>query len=169
MEVTLRPVREGDLGKLMEWRNLHMDYFRQYRPLTMADQRRWLDGLHDDPSRIVFSADVTAENRQPELVGCCGLYKIDWQERRADLGIMVGEPGRGYGTAMLNQLHAYAFKVLGLRRMQLEMFSFNPAWRFYTKAGYVATGRWRQAHLHKGKWRDVVLMDLLEEEWRRAQ
>ena len=171
--IKFRNVEEGDLYSLMTWRNEHKDMFRQYRLLTMDDQRQWLQELRQDRNRMIFAVYEEAEDREEgmvtmvteHLIGYCGLYDIDWLHRKADLGIMVGYRGSGYGTLILNELHRIAFMELNLHRMQLEVFAFNPALHLYTRAGYREVGRWRHAHFHNGDWHEVILMDMLASEW----
>ncbi len=54
---------------------------------------------------------------------------------------------------------AYAFDVLGLHRVELEYYSFNPrAGRAYAKVGFVEEGRRRHALLYDGEWIDAITM-----------
>ena len=68
---------------------------------------------------------------------------------------------------MLNELDTelvleYAFDTVGLHRVELEVYSFNPrAQRSYEKAGFVHEGVRRQALWWEDRWHDVVLMAML--------
>lgn len=60
----------------------------------------------------------------------------------------------------------YAFREMGLHRIQLTVAPFNRAGiRAYEKAGFVEEGRHRDAVWHDGRWYDEVLMSLLDHEW----
>ena len=57
--------------------------------------------------------------------------------------MLVGPQGRdrGLGTEAVGLVTAYGIEVLGLRRITLEVFEFNPrARRVYEKVGYAVTG-----------------------------
>ena len=60
----------------------------------------------------------------------------------------------------------YAFREMGLHRIQLLVAPFNPAGiRAYEKAGFVEEGRHREAVWHDGRWYDEVCMSVLDHEW----
>ncbi len=71
--------------------------------------------------------------------------------------------GKGYGTEATKLILGYAFDVVGLHRVSLEVFDFNPrARRAYEKAGFVQEGVQREALWWDGEWHDVVTMALLK-------
>lgn len=70
--------------------------------------------------------------------------------------------GRGYGTEAGRAVVAWAFDEVGLHRISLDVFSFNPgAQRSYEKIGFQVEGRARDALLWDGEWVDSVLMAML--------
>ena len=70
--------------------------------------------------------------------------------------------GRGYGTEALRAVMAHAFDDVGMHRISLEVFSFNPrAQRVYEKCGFTVEGRQREALQWDGTWHDVILMGIL--------
>lgn len=71
--------------------------------------------------------------------------------------------GHGYGTEAGRAVVAWAFDVVGLHRVSLEVYAFNPvAQRSYEKIGFVVEGRARDALLWDGVWTDAVLMAMLD-------
>ena len=70
--------------------------------------------------------------------------------------------GRGYGTEATRAVVAHALDDLGLHRIGLEVFAFNPrAQRVYEKCGFTVEGRRRDALLWDGAWVDAVSMAIL--------
>jgi RimJ/RimL family protein N-acetyltransferase len=62
----------------------------------------------------------------------------------------------------------YGFEVLGLHRIDLEVYSFNPRARHvYEKVGFVAEGVLRDALRWDGHWVDATVMSVLAPEWFR--
>jgi RimJ/RimL family protein N-acetyltransferase len=60
----------------------------------------------------------------------------------------------------------YAFLELGLQRVTLGVFAYNPrAQRSYEKVGFQLEGRTRQDILREGKRGDTLWMGILREEW----
>ncbi len=90
------------------------------------------------------------------------------KDRCATVAIALGREhlGRGYGTDAMRVIVDYAFREMGLHRVQLEVAPYNPAAiRAYEKAGFVEEGRRRGAVFHDGRWYDEVMMSILDHEW----
>jgi RimJ/RimL family protein N-acetyltransferase len=67
---------------------------------------------------------------------------------------------------MMNVCLRYAFLELGLERVSLGVFEYNPrAVRSYEKAGFQLEGRTRLDTLRDGKRYDSLWMGILREEW----
>jgi RimJ/RimL family protein N-acetyltransferase len=70
--------------------------------------------------------------------------------------------GYGYGTEATRLVLDYAFDVVGLHRVHLEVFDFNPRGRrTYEKCGFRSEGVRRDALRWDGKWHDVICMAIL--------
>jgi RimJ/RimL family protein N-acetyltransferase len=60
----------------------------------------------------------------------------------------------------------YGFNLLNLKNIMMGMFSFNErALACYRRVGFKGIGRRRQARIIGGKKYDLVLMDMLADEW----
>ena len=81
-------------------------------------------------------ADKVTEN----YIGQVDLINVDWKNRVAELGIVIGEGmnrGKGIGTEALQVLQEFAFDRLNLNRLQLKVHSYNTrAYRCYQKSGF---------------------------------
>lgn len=70
--------------------------------------------------------------------------------------------GRGYGTQATEAVVAYGFDVVGLHRISLGVYAFNPrAQRAYEKVGFQREGVRRDALYWEGEWHDEVMMAIL--------
>ncbi len=59
----------------------------------------------------------------------------------------------------------YAFDVLNMHRVQLEVFESNPRGiRCYEKIGFKREGVLREGHYRNGKYDNVVVMGILRDE-----
>ncbi|KZB80624.1 GNAT family N-acetyltransferase [Amycolatopsis regifaucium] len=94
------------------------------------------------------------------------LSDIDEHNRSGGFRIALTGPdvfGKGYGTEATKLLLDYAFDVVGLHRVSLEVFAHNPrARRVYEKCGFVREGIQRQALWWDGEWHDVITMAVLK-------
>jgi RimJ/RimL family protein N-acetyltransferase len=102
-------------------------------------------------------------------IGNTGLHQIDWKNRMAVFGIVLGEKaywGQGFGTEAARTILRFAFEELNLHRVELEVFDFNPrAIRSYEKVGFRHEGTRREALFRNGRYQDVHLMSILQEEF----
>jgi len=105
---------------------------------------------------------MIVERTSGRSVGTIGLSHIERTHRRAEYGILIGEPGaRGKGLAAeaSRLLLDYAFRVLGLVRVYLHVFHDNEAAiRLYERVGFAREGLLRRHVSKRGRSRDVVVM-----------
>lgn len=90
--------------------------------------------------------------------------KAPYRSHAASLGIsLVSEArGRGFGTAMISELHDWARAHPDLDRLQLEVFSTNPgALKLYERLGYVREGCRHGAINRDGELIDMIQMLLI--------
>jgi RimJ/RimL family protein N-acetyltransferase len=136
------------------------------RPKTLEQETAWYESTAVDDARYVFTIYERSTGR---AVGNCDLYGVDMRNRRAEVGIMIGEPdarGRGYGTEAMRLLLDYGFTVLGLHSVMLCVYEYNHAGRrCYDKAGFRVIGRRREARWHNGRLWDEIFMDILATEF----
>ena len=104
-----------------------------------------------------------------ELLGNVGFKSVGEIHRTAEMGIMLGNPKyqrKGYGMEAINLLLDYGFSFLNLRNISLNVFEYNEvAYNLYKKIGFKEAGRLRKAVEIMGKTYDVIIMDMLKEEF----
>jgi L-amino acid N-acyltransferase YncA len=82
--------------------------------------------------------------------------------------LVVGRPGRGLGRRILNEIQRIAFEEQGAHRLFLDVFDDNSRARhLYESVGFVLEGSMRDAASRDGEWHDLLLMSLLEDEYRQ--
>ena len=73
-----------------------------------------------------------------------------------------GALGNGYGTEATRAAIQYAFDAVGLHRLSLGVYAFNPrALRVYEKCGFIREGVEREALLWDGQRVDQITMSIL--------
>jgi len=61
----------------------------------------------------------------------------------------------------------FGFNILNLHRIELWVMEYNErAIHVYLKVGFKEVGRKREAHYLQGVYHNIVVMDILEEEFR---
>ena len=97
------------------------------------------------------------------VIGNIGLQIVQTARRRdvGDIGMSVHDDyqGRGVGTAMMAAILDLADNWLGLRRIELEVWTDNaPAIRLYEKFGFVIEGTAHQYARRAGEFVDAHFM-----------
>ena len=104
-----------------------------------------------------------------ELLGNIGFNSLDIINRNGALGVLIGNPKyqrKGYGTEALKLILDYGFSFLNLRNISLSVFEYNePAYNLYKKVGFKEVGRLRKTLEIMGKTYDVIILDMLNEEF----
>lgn len=136
------------------------------RPRIMEQTIAFHEHIERSPSDVLF---VIYEKETWQPIGSTGLKNIEYHNRSAEFGIMIGEPsarGKGYGTETARLMLDYAFTALGLHNVTLEVLEYNVAGiRAYEKAGFREIGRRTRCAFVSGRYWDMVLMDCLSTEF----
>jgi RimJ/RimL family protein N-acetyltransferase len=165
----LSPCSLKDAEKWTEWDNdLEVTIplgDEAYTPYALDKMREILGDVIKSQSHIF---DIVALETDT-LIGRCMLFDVDQVNRKAMLGIVIGEKAyqnKGYGQDAVKLLLDYAFNLLNLNSLMLGTFSFNErAIGCYKKVGFKEIGRRREARIIGGKKFDAVLMDILAKEF----
>jgi RimJ/RimL family protein N-acetyltransferase len=169
-KIILAPVQREYLPKYVEWLN-DWEVSKFLAPgipfsLNIEDETKWFESHHNDDKNQIFAILAQPEN---VLIGNCGLHQLDWKNRGCVFGIVIGDKNywsKGYGTDAARTLVRFAFEQLGMNRVELEVYAFNPrAIRTYEKAGFKRDGIRRQALYRDGTFHDIYLMSILRQDW----
>jgi len=165
----LRALAEDDLPVLGEWWNdPAVMVLQQPRVLpqgvsSTADMfRSW----SNTPGESGFGYSIV--NASDELVGHVAVFGISPTLRIGTLGIIIGPPHteRGYGTDAMRIALRLAFEELGVRKVELGVFSYNErAAHVYRTLGFVEEGRRREAIHHRATFYDEIRMGMLRAEY----
>jgi RimJ/RimL family protein N-acetyltransferase len=169
--VRLRAPERKDIPQWVAWLNdpevtagLYIVY-----PVGMEDETGWFDNIQKTPpAEHPMVIDIKVGETWV-TVGNCGVHKIDWRVRCAEVGIFIGEKrywNLGVGTETMRLLVQYCFETLNMNRVFLQVFANNKrAVRVYEKVGFIKEGCQRQAEYKNGEYIDVIIMGILRSEW----
>jgi len=166
-KVTLRALERSDLPAVVRWMNdPQVTEYLLAAPLTGVEEMElWYEDLRGTADRVLAILDEDGD-----LVGYCGITRLEWEDRRCNLWIIIGEKDawdRGYGTDTVRTLLGHLFSELGLHRVYLTVDDENVrAIRCYERCGFVREGTARRARFKNGAYRNDVTMAVLREEWR---
>jgi RimJ/RimL family protein N-acetyltransferase len=127
--------------------------------------REWYRTRKDQTDRLDLAI---VDRASGAVVGESVLNDWDPDNRSCNFRILIGPSGqgRGLGTEATRLTVGYGIEQLGLHRISLGVYAFNPrAQRAYEKAGFKAEGVLRDALLWDGEWVDEIVMSVLEQDW----
>ena len=169
--VTLRAPRREDMQLICDMFNdpeLENCVVGWAFPLSIEQQNAWFDKNMGDPNNLRFIIDTPEDGP----VGVATLTNIDWKNRRASHGIKLAtmeNRTKGIGTDAVMALQRYVFDELCFHRLESARFEFNiRSEKLFKKCGWKDEGLKRDCIFKKGEWRNLVIMGVLESDYREA-
>jgi RimJ/RimL family protein N-acetyltransferase len=173
--IHIRPLERKDLPLFVEWLSdpQVMENLGIHNLISMAREERWFESIlehSEDEHPYVIEIN---ENGKWRVIGNMSLFRINSIDRSAEIGIVIGDKTRwnkGYGCEAMKLMVRRGFNDLGLHRIELRVFDSNPRGiRCYEKAGFVHESRLRQAAWKNGRFVDVLIMSVLQPEWKEKE
>ncbi|MBR3510043.1 MAG: GNAT family N-acetyltransferase [Lachnospiraceae bacterium] len=167
--IYLRPITDEDTSLIVAWRNSDAvrSRFIYREPFTEEGHRSWLKNMVETGKAI---QTIVCDLETDKPLGSVFLRDVDRKHNKAEYGIFLGEAqarGRGVGTAAAKLMLRYAFCEEKLHRVFLRVLADNAqAIRSYEKAGFVREAYLRESVYLDGTYNDVILMAVLDREWR---
>lgn len=122
----------------------------------------WLETRREHHDRADWAVVRTKDDA---FLGEAVLNELDAENASANYRVWLAGPhvfGQGYGTEITRLVVNYALDTVGLHRVSLGVYDFNPrARRVYEKCGFTIEGRLREALHWDGQWHDELRMAIL--------
>jgi len=168
--VLLRPVEPADASGLAAIDDEALLLTGTQRKASMKKLRRWYATRAAHADRLDLSIIDRASGR---WAGEVVLNNLDAANRSCGFRILLGNAefrDRGLGTEASRLALAHAFEVVGVHRVELQVYAFNPrAKHVYDKIGFRYEGTRRQALRWDGQWIDSHVMAILAAEWQASR
>ncbi|MDR7418988.1 MAG: GNAT family protein [Armatimonadota bacterium] len=171
-KVRLVPVdREQHLHNAIRWMNDPevTRYLNLTIGVTRGMEEEWIARVQKRDTEIVWAI----HDDRSRHIGFAGLHAIDWRNRRATSGIVIGDKdawGRGYATDAMRVRTKFAFETLNLHRVESEAYADNVAsQRALERVGYRREGVSRQRLWNEGRWHDAIRYAILDEDYFAAR
>jgi len=172
--IRLRAAERDDIAAFLRWINDPevTENLLLVEPMSRLEEEQWYEAMMKNPTSehvLVIEVRDQRPNEKYRPIGTCQFHNIDWRNRFAEVGIMIGEKAfwdQGYGSETMRLLLKHGFLTLNLHRIWLQVYAKNKRGiRAYEKAGFKHEGKYRQAHYQHGQYYDVHLMSVLKQEW----
>jgi RimJ/RimL family protein N-acetyltransferase len=162
----LSPLNINDAEKYTEWLNnleLTVNLSIYDSIINTETEKSILEKLSKEHNYSIV------DKKTDELIGSCGFINLDNLNQTAEAGILIGNTeywNKGFGTEALSLLMDYGFNALNLHNIFIRFYSFNErAIKSYEKIGFKIIGKYREALLRGKKRHDILLMDILHDEF----
>jgi RimJ/RimL family protein N-acetyltransferase len=173
--VYLRPLERADARALALASHREPETAQRDRgrvPTSVIAFEAWprkLEGTHP-PEDIVFAICRRDDDR---FLGTVRLGHIDWVNRTAETGtglLAAEDRGHGLGTEAKHLLLDYAFVDLGLHALNSMVYAGNArSAAALRKQGYRLAGRLTADVQRGGGFEDMLVFDILRDDWERAR
>ena len=117
------------------------------------------------------AAYLVLEDETGQVIGFALLRGLRAEHNSLELKrIVIGVPNQGFGKKFLEVIVAKAFDEYGMHRVWLDVFETNARARHVYRAfGFHEDGVLREAVYRDGNYHSLVLMSLLDREYRQAR
>ncbi|KAJ7598452.1 acyl-CoA N-acyltransferase [Mycena floridula] len=134
-------------------------------PRPQSTIEKYLDGFQQALMFVVIETKDSAI-----FVGVSSLRLEDDNPKNRDVLFGVAlKPSfwnMGYGKEITRFMVDHAFRHLGMHRVSLTVYEWNPiAFEMYRKIGFIEEGRRRKSNWTPDGWQDTISMGILAEEW----
>jgi len=164
-DLTIAPFPDDDLASMVKWRtDPDVNKYIRAGLRTLEAVRKWYDEYFSAAENLLFAIRL-----EGNLIGYCTIEHIDRDNRKCEVGIVIGEKThwrKGIGKAALRLLLDRVFSELQMHRVEAIIYEDNAASvNCFTRVGFQFEGRLRQAKRIGGKYGDVLVYGLLRPEW----
>jgi len=164
----LSPISMEDAAQYSEWLSdieVGIDLGVFSMQLSLLKEEKILQQMIDKNEYVFGIIDKETDT----LIGNCGLHNVNNVDGRAEFGIFIGDKlywSKGFGKDATQLILDFGFNILNLHAIYLQVFEYNlAAIKLYKQVGFKKAGAFREAKLIGGRKFDVILMDILAEEY----
>ena len=145
-------------------------YFGVELPKTLEVMKKeWFPDVRDEKN--IWFEIWNKEDQIP--IGLIGFFQIYNIHRRAEIGIIIGEPeywGKGIGTEAVNMMIDYGFNTLNYRKILAGVNTPNTrSLGMFKKLGFIEEGHQKDMDFFDGKWTDIKLFCIFKKDRKRVE
>ena len=172
--IEMRQFEPGDVETVFATVDGNREHLRQWLP--------WVDHSHspEDIRQFILRVQAQFEAGQGPntgiwidgvFAGNVGCHPIDWANRSCSLGYWIdaAQQGKGAITLCCAAMLAYLFDELRLHRVEIRCGTGNTrSCAIPERLGFAREGFLHEAEWVNGRWMDLLVWGMLEDQWRAA-
>ena len=167
--LVLRALDSDDLERLYRWSNdpdVQQGLGGWHFPLSRGSLQKWIDSFAYDSRDQRFVIETESDGG----IGLVTLTNINWKDRNAFHGILIGEKNarrKGHALNATKAIMRYAFEELNLARLDTTIVEFNTAslHLHVDRCGWKEEGRKANAVYRNGRYWSVVVLGITRAEY----
>jgi UDP-4-amino-4,6-dideoxy-N-acetyl-beta-L-altrosamine N-acetyltransferase len=158
-------LKEQDLEMIRQWRN-HPEvkkWMYTDHEISKEEHMNFIENLVKETKNFYYL--VIKEHKK---IGVISLTRLNYRNRNAYFGIYANpfEKPPNAGMILEKTSLKLAFEVANLHTLKLEVIENNErAINFYKRMGFREEGRLREFVFKDGRWLDVIVMGMTEDEF----
>ncbi len=166
--IRLRALEFYDGEQLRNWRNdpeIANKFFSQ-DSISSVHQDKWMEKIIERENGFEWIIELISPQT---TIGTLGIENIDYRNGHAEyvrhiIDKKYRRQGYAYEAEML--MLEYAFNYLNLNKIYCKAFCDNKeVVGLHYKTGFKDVGIWKQHIFRDGEHRDVILLEVLRDEW----
>ncbi|HEV8145099.1 MAG TPA: GNAT family N-acetyltransferase [Bryobacteraceae bacterium] len=171
-DLDLRLLEERHAAPVFALVDRDREYLREWLPWVDSTLRQ-----EDTLSFIRASLEQFASNSgfaagvwwNEQFVGVIGTHKIDWLNRKAELGYWLGKDFQGHGivTDACRAAITHLLVEMDLNRVVIQCATGNAkSCAIPRRLGFSLEGTMREGQLLNGRYEDLLLFAMLRRDWK---
>jgi RimJ/RimL family protein N-acetyltransferase len=170
MKIVLLPIwyDQKYLTQIACWRNKNKKILRTSGETNYNQQREWVNKITNDKTCQYYFIR-NSENK--ELVGYCGLDKINLVNRVAELSLLIDPywQKKRFGKTVVKELSRIAFAELNLNLIFVECYTTTLNCTFWEKCGFKIEAQLRERKYWNNNFYDSVIASITKKEYYDAK
>ncbi len=170
-KLRLRALEPSDTEVLYRWENSSSAWLVSgtLTPFSKHVIAQYISSSHND---IYINRQLRLMLEPPgaDPVGCIDLFDFDPANRRAGVGILIGDVSqrrKGYASEALSLLRDYCFGVLHLHQLYAHIAAGNKeSMGLFIKCGFEESGVLKQWSYQRERWIDEHIMQCINKNTR---
>ncbi|MFW9867381.1 MAG: GNAT family N-acetyltransferase [Candidatus Thorarchaeota archaeon] len=165
------PINLEHINLYLKWTNDAnvRRYARVIYPMTAEELKKFLEGQQQNSQVKKFIDFIIFHKESKKLIGDCGIFNIDWVDRKGIVAYTIGEPeywGKGICTEAVKLITRYGFEELNLIKLLAHIYAPNTgSYRCVEKNGYTLEATLKKDTYVDGKYLDTCIYSLFKEDW----